>query len=613
MASIGSGDSVQFFPRRESGFQESASVTFLPVDLALKMAPPNKPLPQMGQSLDNLPSVHSINEPLVSRQSDIKFKPESPTVRASAKLNSFAAIVKDVLASGIFKWSPIQNAKLRKNMLEQCAVAKREFLPNSDLTPQEIQSVNKQVDVIIKVNSARKSTIEAVHPDRTQANWTVRRINTISLGGVDFEVQMGRNYKAMIVYKAATEAIGKGSYGEVSPVGRDVKKGLGVLVKKSDVEVMNELKNEIDMTQELHKKAGGFQHGIQRSPYSLRSAEGGAKATVFVHRYETDLFHFKNEDLAKYGFTGKYPEAQLVEGMFIGLEAMHRNGMAHRDVKPENSGLQRDDKGKYESCLADFGAAVRKSSDNKSVFGTPIYMSVFDYQYQQRELTPERRLDLRQKQDVFAVGKSAIEILTNKVNDRALYVAFLPYIYDRNRNYKDINTSNPANDPIIKDALAQVENKFGKPVASMLARTIHSDPDQRPTIQEAAFVMNALAGGSIKEAPVRKTDPFELTGDFIGRPHVQKFIQQLIKDNPNQLSSARIIENIKTLSLYEQENDEIEPALNALKDLGLTRTHLLHNPDLLQELNVHFRYKVDSQHFVSVSDIRRIILRYFTE
>lgn len=122
----------------------------------------------------------------------------------------------------------------------------------------------------------------------------------------------------------------------------------------------------------------------------------------------------------------------------------------------------------------------------------------------------------------------------------------------------------------------------------MLGRMLDSDPDKRPTIEEAAFVINALASGSIKEAPVKKKDPLELTGDFIGRHHIQKFIKQLVKENPNELSGAKLSEVMRNLSLYEQGSDNTAKAFHALKDLGVKPEHLLNNPELEQEFLIHF-------------------------
>ena len=223
-----------------------------------------------------------------------------------------------------------------------------------------------------------------------------------------------------------------------------------------------------------------------------------------------------------------------------------------------------------------------------------------------RELSPERRLDLRQKQDVFALGKTALELMTNRVQDRTLYKAFLPFVHDPDRKSEDIETSHPIENPVILEALQQVTKTFGEPTALMLAKMISADPDERPTMQEAAFVINSLASASIKDAPKTKKDPFELTGHFIGSPHVQEHVKQLIENNrklekydSKKLSNDQIVNHIEFLSNYKQGGD-IASALDSLKALGLTYETLSDNSDLLKELCVIFNYKLE-----------RPILNYF--
>ena len=64
------------------------------------------------------------------------------------------------------------------------------------------------------------------------------------------------------------------------------------------------------------------------------------------------------------------------------LEALHAKGIVHRDVKPENIFLSRDDAGRWQPKLIDFGLAridsrsrAGRITQRGTVVGTPVYLS----------------------------------------------------------------------------------------------------------------------------------------------------------------------------------------------------------------------------------------------
>jgi hypothetical protein len=100
-------------------------------------------------------------------------------------------------------------------------------------------------------------------------------------------------------------------------------------------------------------------------------------------------------------------EAQDVASQFLaGLEAIHRAGLVHRDVKPENIMITRAGR----VVLMDFGLARQEDSGAGTVSGTPAYMA------------PEQAAGLKvdARADVYSAGVVLAEIVSpDGVKDRS--------------------------------------------------------------------------------------------------------------------------------------------------------------------------------------------------
>ena len=101
--------------------------------------------------------------------------------------------------------------------------------------------------------------------------------------------------------------------------------------------------------------------------------------------------------------------AELMEGLALGLHAVHRIGVIHRDIKPSNILVTRDEDQRPRGVLTDFGLAFSQEREDITLHGhlagTPAYMS------------PEQArggvLDTRS--DVYSLGATFYEVLTGSL------------------------------------------------------------------------------------------------------------------------------------------------------------------------------------------------------
>lgn len=189
----------------------------------------------------------------------------------------------------------------------------------------------------------------------------------------------------------AVKLLGRGSFGAVYEIHRNIraeteKAAMKVLrVPESDAEIMqlrvqgmpgesteqyyehyvDSIQNEITIMQKLV----GNSHLVSYEDYSISKRENGIGWDIFI-RMEllTTLTELMQRDPLD-----EVTALRMVRDIALGLRDCHKNGIIHRDIKPQNIFVN----GNWNFKLGDFGVsrAMPGSRDVLSFKGTPGYMA----------------------------------------------------------------------------------------------------------------------------------------------------------------------------------------------------------------------------------------------
>ncbi len=197
----------------------------------------------------------------------------------------------------------------------------------------------------------------------------------------------------------------------------------------------------------------------------------------------------------------------IVRQVASALEAAHRLGLIHRDIKPHNIALVQNSEGEQAKVL-DFGIAKMKEAQFEStagsavtregsVIGTPQYMSP-------EQAAGKRGDELDSRSDIYSLGVTMYQMLTGELPFKAKTTMEMLLAH-----------MDGAPMPIL---WVRPEMKIPKPLADLVMSCLEKDPGKRP--QSAAILAAQLArGGAVVPAPpLPINDASAVTQAFPGAP-----------------------------------------------------------------------------------------------
>jgi serine/threonine protein kinase len=160
-----------------------------------------------------------------------------------------------------------------------------------------------------------------------------------------------------------------------------------------------------------------------------------------------------------------------------GLEGIHRAGGFHRDIKPDNLLLAKDENGKWIVKVSDFGLARTPNSNSTTMTDSPRGTLA----YMAREVLAGGRHT--PAADVYSLGLTVIELLTGVRDSRAIMPPAVPLALAA--LLRRMADDDPSKRPSIRDISASLQSLLRPEVqvARQVPQPVHIPQLQAATLQ----------------------------------------------------------------------------------------------------------------------------------
>ena len=214
-----------------------------------------------------------------------------------------------------------------------------------------------------------------------------------------------------------------------------------------------------DRFQREARLATKIQHPNVATLFDFSTLDDGSRYMVWEYIEGINLHELIDE---RGPLSPKYA-AQLASQALYGLDAIHRAGIVHRDVSPENLMITRDNEGEERVKIIDLGIAKGTSGDDNK---TKTGMFVGKWKYCSPEhlgmLPPNERIDGRA--DLYSFGIVLYEMLTGVPPFKAdtPHAYLMMHASEQPKPMRDVNpgvTAPPELEALILRALEKDRNK----------------------------------------------------------------------------------------------------------------------------------------------------------
>ena len=169
-------------------------------------------------------------------------------------------------------------------------------------------------------------------------------------------------------------------------------------------------RNEVGKNESMQKRFEQEVSALQqvRHPYVVSIYAHGTIASGTPYLVMEFVEGKSLREVLKDGALAPARAARFLRQLGEALEAIHRKGICHRDVKPENVMIRNPEIQKEEAVLIDFSISLVKEAD-ETLHGLSRAAGTFEY------MAPEQAIGYaRPSSDIYSLAKLLIEMLTGQ-------------------------------------------------------------------------------------------------------------------------------------------------------------------------------------------------------